>query len=136
MNFSLDKPLIRSWASESLAASLIGRADTGLDAAIESGALDTIPVVGLVTGAIESAGSIRAKLFVRKLAVFLQQVFCLPLEYCNRFADKLKRQQAHRRFGKAMLLLLDRAEDGAGNHGGLAYLPNGNDALLRTGSLS
>ena len=136
MNFSLDKPLVRWLASESLASSLIGRADTGLDAAIESSALDGIPVVGLVTGAIESAGSIRAKLFVRKLAVFLQQVFCLPLEYCNRFADKLKRQQAHRRFGEAMLLLLDRAEDGAGNHGGLAYLPNGNDALLRTGSLS
>ena len=136
MNFSLDKPLIRSWASESLAASLIGRADTGLDAAIESGALDAIPVIRFVTGATESAGSIRAKLFVRKLAVFLQQVFCLPLEYCNRFADKLKRQQAHRRFGEAMLLLLDRAEDAADNRGGLAYLPDEKDMLLRTGSLS
>ena len=136
MNFSLDKPLVRSLASESLAASLIGQVNAGLDAAIESGALDAIPVVGLVTGAIESAGSIRAKLFVRKLAVFLQQVFCLPLEYCNRLADKLKRQQEHRRFGKAMLLLLDRAEDAAGNHGGLAYLPNEHDVLLRTGSFS
>ena len=136
MNFSLDKPLVRSLASESLAASLIGQVNAGLDAAIESGALDAIPVVGLVTGAIESAGSIRAKLFVRKLAVFLQQVFCLPLEYCNRFADKLKRQQAHRRFGKAMLWLLDRAEDAADNRGGLAYLPDEKDMLLRTGRLS
>ena len=136
MNFSLDKPLVRSLASESLAASLIGQVNASLDAAIESGALDAIPVVGLVTGAIESAGSIRAKLFVRKLAVFLQQVFCLPLEYCNRFADKLKRQQAHRRFGEAMLLLLDRAEDAADNRGGLAYLPDEKDMLLRTGRLS
>ena len=136
MNFSLDKPLVRWLASESLASSLIGRADTGLDAAIESGALDAIPVVGLVTRAIESAGGIRAKLFVRKLAVSLQQVFCLPPEFCNRFADKLKRQQAHRRFGEAMLLLLDRAEDAADNRGGLAYLPDEKDMLLRTGRLS
>ena len=132
MNFSLDKSLARSLASESPAVSLTGVAGASLDAAIESGALDGIPAVGLVTGAIKSAGDIGVRLCVRKLAVFLQQVSSAPLENRERFAGKLESQQQQHRFGEATPLLLDRAENAADNDLGIVDLSSEDGVLLRT----
>ena len=106
-----EKALVRSLASDSLADLTSKVADVALHAALGSGVLDGIPVVGLLNGLLKTAHNIRETLFVRKLALFLQQLATTPLEARQLFVEQLGGEQEQRRFGEALLLLIDRAED-------------------------
>lgn len=106
-----DKSLTRSLASESLAESLATVADTALDAAIDSGALDGVPIIGVITGGLKALRDVNEALFLRKIAIFLKQLSSVPLEDRQRFVNQFENDDQQHKFGEAMILLIDRAED-------------------------
>ena len=103
--------LVPSIASESVADLMISLADTAVDAAIESGVLDGIPVVGLATGAIKAARDVRQAFLVRKLARFLGETAGLTAEERLNFKDKFHNEEQAEEFGGLVVVLLDRADD-------------------------
>ena len=103
--------LVPSIASESLGDALATIADTSLDAAIESGALDGIPIIGIATGVAKAARDIREAFLLRKLAGFLEATNSLTLEERRRFEAQFSDNSAQEDFGGALLVLIDRAED-------------------------
>jgi hypothetical protein len=103
--------LVPSIASESVADLMINLADTTVDAAIESGALDGIPVVGLATGAMRATRDIRQAFLVRKLARFLAETAGLTAEERLNFNGKFQNEEQAEEFGGLVVVLLDRADD-------------------------
>lgn len=103
--------LVPSIASESLSDALSIVADTSLDAAIDSGALDGIPIIGIATGLAKAARDIREAFLLRKLACFLQATSDLALDERKRFEAQFTDNSAQENFGGALLVLIDRAED-------------------------
>ena len=75
-----ENQLVPSIASESVANLMVSLADTALDVAVESGALDCVPVVGLVTGAMRAARDVHQAFLVRKLVLFLSETARLSAE--------------------------------------------------------
>ncbi len=111
MKHTPETSLVRSLASESLAESLSNVADTSLDAAIDSGVLDGIPVIGLLTGVMKATREIRETIFLRKIARFLQEISLAPIEERRSFVERFEDEKQQHRFGEAIILLLDRADD-------------------------
>ena len=103
--------LVTSIASESLSDVLTTIADTSLDAAINSGALDGIPVIGIATGTLKAVRDVREAFLVRKLAAFLQKAGQLSLQERQAFEKKFSDREAQEDFGGALLVLIDRSED-------------------------
>jgi len=103
--------LVPSIASESLSDVITTIADTSLDAAINSGALDGIPVVGMVTGALKAMRDVREAFLLRKLAAFLQEAARMDLEERKAFQRTFADKDAQEDFGGALLVLIDRSED-------------------------
>lgn len=103
--------LVPSIASESVADLMINLADTTVDAAIESGALDGIPVVGLATGVIRAARDVRQAFLVRKLARFLAETAGLTAEERLNFSGQFQSDAQAEEFGGLVVVLLDRADD-------------------------
>ena len=103
--------LVPSITSESVADLMVSIADTAVDAAIESGALDGIPVVGLTTGAIRAARDVRQAFLVRKLARFLNETSNLTPYERSGFKSKFQNDEQAEEFGGLVIVLLDRADD-------------------------
>jgi hypothetical protein len=103
--------LIPSIASESLTDVATTIADTSLDAVINSGLLDGIPVIGIATGAFRAYRDVRENFLVRKLLAFLQEAENLSLEDRKKFAEKFSNKDTQEDFGGALLVLIDRSED-------------------------
>lgn len=103
--------LVPSIASDSLGDVLSIIADTSLDAAIKSGALDGIPVLGIASGLLKAVRDVREAFLLRKLAVFLQETSKLSLEKRKEFEQKFSNKDAQEDFGGALLILIDRSED-------------------------
>lgn len=105
------RQLLASFAQESTAEALAGLADTSLDAAIESGALNGIPVIGLVTGGLKAARDIRAEFLVRKLGRFLSAATELTRDERADFYLGFSSEAQRDEFGASLLVLIERAED-------------------------
>jgi hypothetical protein len=90
---------------------MVGLADTALDAAVESGALDGVPVVGLATGAMRAARDVRQAFLVRKLVRFLSETAHLSSEERANFKSKFHSEDQAEAFGGLVVVLLDRADD-------------------------
>jgi hypothetical protein len=103
--------LVPSITSESVADLMASLADTAVDAAIESGALDGIPVVGLATGVMRAARDVRQAFLVRKLARFLGETADLTAEERLSFKSKFHSEEQAEEFGGLVVVLLDRADD-------------------------
>lgn len=103
--------LVPSIASESVADLMVSIADIAMDAALESGALDGIPVVGLATGAMRATRDVRQAFLVRKLARFLSETANLSTEERSDFKSKFQNEGQAEEFGGLVVVLLDRADD-------------------------
>jgi hypothetical protein len=103
--------LVPSIASESVADLMISIADTAVDAAIESGALDGIPVVGLTTGMMRATRDVGEAFLLRKLARFLSETANLTAEERQNFKSKFHNEEQAEDFGGLVVVLLDRADD-------------------------
>ncbi|HEY2345723.1 MAG TPA: hypothetical protein VGH80_07555 [Xanthomonadaceae bacterium] len=108
--FSSNK-LVSSIASDSTADVLALIADTSLDAAIESGALHGIPVIGMATGLIKAGRDIREAFLVKKLARFLRPTCALSDGERKKFVAQFENAATKEEFGAALLILIDRSED-------------------------
>lgn len=103
--------LVPSIASESTADLMGNLADTALDAAIDSGALDGIPVVGLTIGTMKAARDVRQAFLIRKLARFLSVTSGLTPEERLNLNSKFQNEDKAEEFGGLVVVLLDRADD-------------------------
>lgn len=103
--------LVPSITSESTSDLLSTIADSALDAAIDSGALDGISVVGLLTGFIKAARDIRERLLLKKLILFLKETENLSPEERGGFKSKFQDEAASEDFGTIVVMLLDRSDD-------------------------
>jgi hypothetical protein len=82
-----------------------------LSAAIASGALNGIPIVGLFTKATQAVLDISQSLFVRKIAIFLREFSQTSAAEREAFVSQFSSDESQFEFGQTLLLLLDRAED-------------------------
>lgn len=108
---SLDESLVRSIASESLADEFATIADVVIDATVESGALEGVPIIGMLFGGVKAVWDVRKKLFVRKVCHFLKELSSVPADKRRDFAQQFATKEECHKFGEAVLLLLERAED-------------------------
>ena len=83
---SLTEPL----GPEATADILVTVGDTGLDAAISSGALDGIPVFGVAIGIWRAGNSVQEELFVRKVIRFLNEANKASPDERRRFIEGLE----------------------------------------------
>jgi hypothetical protein len=111
MEESLDTSLTRSIASAPVGDLFASIADTTIDAVVESGALDGVPVFGLFSGGRKAYSAIRESLSLRKIVIFLQQFSSLSQEVRQSFIEGFSTPVEKHRFGQSVLLLLERAED-------------------------
>lgn len=86
-------------------------ADSSLDAAIESGALDGVPIIGSVLSLAKAGRDIRCELYVRKLALFLQGFAKASAKSRLDFAWRIREEGEAAKVGSTLLLLLERADD-------------------------
>ncbi|KAA3448051.1 hypothetical protein C7I87_24240 [Mesorhizobium sp. SARCC-RB16n] len=100
-----------SVASEKLVDVAATAADIGLDAAISSGALDGVPILGALVGLARGGLAYRDWLFQKKVATFLNTFEKTPLEDRQAFIANLEKKGKKAEFGETVLLLLDRADD-------------------------
>lgn len=107
----LSTSLTQSIGSDKTADLLVTIGDTGIDAAISSGALDGVPILGMATGMWRAGRGIQQELFVRKVWRFLQGVNQANAEDRQRFTDRLADEGKTEEFGETILLILDRIDD-------------------------
>lgn len=108
---TMDTALTRSVATQSLADVLGAISETAIDAALESGALQDIPVIGTITGALKAGSDIKSALFFRKITLFLKTLSEISYEDRRKFIDGMESMEKKHKFGEAILLLLEKAED-------------------------
>lgn len=107
---SLGASLSLSIAGEGvdLVASL---ADTLIDSAISSGALDGVPIVGMLVGGARTIGEVRDHLYLRKILRFLSELNSTPKDRRESFVRSLQGERKLEYFGETVLLILDRMDD-------------------------
>ena len=86
-------------------------ADIGIDAAINSGALDGVPVIGALTSIYRAGRQISQFFFQKKIHRFLNEMSRLSLQERESFTEKLHASGESSRFGETILLLLERADE-------------------------
>ena len=107
----LSQALVKSLNNESLAEAGATAADIGLDAVIDSGALDGVPVFGALLSFRKAGLAIRDALFERKVAKFLSGFADADPDERSKFVEKLRAEGKLEKFGETVLLLLDRLDD-------------------------
>ncbi|MCP5005719.1 MAG: hypothetical protein GY941_17555 [Planctomycetes bacterium] len=107
----MDTSLTRSVATQSLADVLGTVSETAIDAALDSGVLRDIPIIGTITGVLKAGSDIKSALFLRKVTIFLKTLSEISDEDRKKFIDEMKTPEQKHKFGEAILLLLERAED-------------------------
>ena len=111
MKETLDTSLTRSIATQSLADVLGAVSETTLDAALDSGLMREIPVIGMITGGLKAARDVKSALFLRKVAIFLKTIAEISDDERKEFIEEIEGHDKQHRFGESILLLLERAED-------------------------
>ena len=86
--------------------------DATLDALVTSGALESIPILGLVSGVYKASRHIPALLYQRKVARMLAAAATnsSPDER-KAFTDKVEKSGNAERLGEAVLLMLDKVDE-------------------------
>jgi hypothetical protein len=84
--------------------------DAALDAAA-SGALNGVPVVGLLAGMARAGRSVRDQLYLRKMILFLHNLKTTSQEKRDAFIASLADQKELERFGDTITLILEQNDD-------------------------
>lgn len=103
--------LTESIKSDATTDLVVAVGDAGLDAAISSGALDGVPILGIATGLWRAGKEVQQELFIRKVARFLDQASAADPAARDKFVEGLKEQGKAEEFGETILLILDRLDD-------------------------
>lgn len=81
------------------------------DALIQTSALDGVPVVGTLIGSVRVWAGWRERIFEEKVRSFIDEAKSAPQDYRDRLAKALGSVAKQRKFGKHLILLLERADD-------------------------
>ena len=111
LDTSVGGALATSITSEETINAFATVADVGLDAAINSGAFDGVPIFGVATGLYRTGRHIKNELFLRKTARFLSGLSDVSPEKRERFLENLREKGKTEEFGETILLILDRIDD-------------------------
>ncbi|WP_288991102.1 hypothetical protein [uncultured Sphingopyxis sp.] len=111
MMSNLSAALPASIASKETTSALATIGDAALDAAISSGALDGVPILGAATGIWRAHKEVGQQLFMRKVVRFLRETNQTADQDRIDFVDRLKADGKTEEFGEAILLILDRLDD-------------------------
>jgi hypothetical protein len=93
-------------SQNSLADLLAGTGDIAIDQAIDSGAIDSIPVFGTFLSVYRAQRSVRDHLFLRQIIRFLNNLESADQEKREEFIKKLREEGEIKRFGENILLIL------------------------------
>ena len=128
---SLEVSLIDSIAKGEIKGLAADFGEISLDALLDDGLLQSIPVVGTVARIYRATISIRDRLFLRKVLLFLREFADFSQAERKAFADRLDADEGSREnAGAALTLLLDRLDDlGKPAIGGRLYLARLNDII-------
>lgn len=91
-------------------AAIIG--DSMLDLVLDNGILEKIPVIGLLVKGYGLVMTVRDRLFLKKVAMFLHETKNITESEKNQFGKKLASNPSFcRKVGENLVLLLDRQEN-------------------------
>jgi hypothetical protein len=111
VNKGLGTSLTDSIRSDESIDALATIGDAGLDAAVSSGALDGVPILGIATGLWRAGREVRHELFVRKIIRFLSELNGLSPRQRREFVEGLEQSGKKEEFGETILLILERIDD-------------------------
>jgi len=103
--------LVSSIGSPALTDALASAADLGLDLAIESGALDQVPIFGMLVSFYRAKRSISEKTLLKKARQFLVGISSLTKQERHAFSDGLIASGEVDNFSERVFLLLEQADD-------------------------
>lgn len=107
----LGQSLPDSLRGEHLTNAIAVLADIGIDQAINSGALDGVPIIGALTGLYRAGKEVSGVLFMRQVARFLQGSAELSQPEREAYADGVFARGEAQRFGETLLLLIQKADE-------------------------
>ncbi|MCR0981803.1 hypothetical protein [Roseomonas populi] len=111
MNKSPGTSLSRSIGSDSLKDVLATSGDIGLNAAVDSGALDGVPVLNVLTGLYKAQRDVRQVLYQRKIARFLKGLDSTSAAEREKFTNDLEKSGKLEEFGETILELIDKSDE-------------------------
>jgi hypothetical protein len=76
-----------------------------------SGALDGVPILGLLSGGVKAVKEVRDQLYLKKVIRFLQELRVTTEARRGDFVRQLEEDGQLERFGETILLILDRIDD-------------------------
>ena len=86
-------------------------ADTGIDLAIEQGAFDGVPILGILTGVWKAGRKMKDEIEYRNIARFLSGLSETSQQERERFVSKRREDESLISFGENILLLIQRVDD-------------------------
>lgn len=107
---SIGVALSRSIGSDGIEL-ITSSADILIDKMISSGALDGVPIVGLISSGFKSTRAVRDHLYLIKLRKFLQALEDTSKAERDEFVSELQKKGKMEHFGETILLILDTIDD-------------------------
>ncbi len=87
-------------------------AEVALDSSLDEGVLKDIPVIGIIMKAGSAVITIRDRLFIKKVAYFLNALDKIPNQRRLQFVEKeLKDESSRRKTGEKLILIIDKQDD-------------------------
>jgi hypothetical protein len=109
---SLEVNLIDSIAKNELENLTVDLAEVALDMVIDDEFLKLIPVVGPIVKCLRAAHSIKDRFFIKKVAMFLQELGQINQAKRQRFVEQLAIDEGSRsKAGESLVFLLDRLDN-------------------------
>lgn len=100
--------LIRSIATSDLRDVAVDLAEIALDSVLEEGLAKDIPVVGTLYKVYKSALTVRDKLLLKKILLFLSTLHTIPLDQRESFLKDIESDNQSQKIGETLLLLLEK----------------------------
>ena len=111
-NNSLGTSLVKSVSKEGASDIAADAAEMALDSFLDEGLLEEVPVFGWLKKSYNIYGTVRDRLFLKKVANFLAGTSNIPDEKRSQFLEELQDDpEFSKRVGENLVLLLERHED-------------------------
>lgn len=109
---TLESSLEETLMSEEIGSITTDMLEVGLDSFLSNEVLINIPVIGTITSFGKIALSIRDRLFIKKLLMFLNKVKEVPFEERQIMIEKIqKSEKEQEKIGEKLLYIIDKCDD-------------------------
>jgi hypothetical protein len=108
----LEESVVELITNQNVSDLVIEGLDLGVDALIESEALEKIPIVGTLARLCHAGFDIKSYLFLRKIKNFLLQLQRVSADERKAFNERIAADNVYReKVGSSLLLILDKLDD-------------------------